>query len=29
MSLPYVNTDCFKKSTPTVVPAMTLLSQLP
>lgn len=29
MNLPYVDADCFGKSTPTVVPAMTLLSQLP
>jgi predicted AAA+ superfamily ATPase len=29
MRLPYVDVDCFKKSAPTVVPATTLLSQLP
>jgi hypothetical protein len=29
LDLPYVNADCFKKSKPTVVPASTLLSQLP
>jgi hypothetical protein len=29
LDLPYVNVDCFKKSAPTVVPAATLLSQLP
>ena len=29
MNLPYVAADCFKKQRPTVVPARTLLSQLP
>jgi predicted AAA+ superfamily ATPase len=29
LDLPYVNANCFEKSKPTVVPASTLLSQLP
>ena len=29
LDLPYVDADCFTRTTPTVVPAKTLLSQLP
>jgi uncharacterized protein len=29
IDLPFVQADCFTRSTPTVVPALTLLSQLP
>lgn len=29
MDMPFVNVDCFTQNTPTVVPARTLLSQLP
>jgi len=28
IDLPYVDTDCFSRTAPTVVPARTLLSQL-
>jgi len=29
LDMPYVNADCFKQKRPVVVPARTLLSQLP